>query len=159
MTGKPGGGHAGEYQARQDGNGETVLLDLLAALWLGGPEDDALDLVVYAATCLERVRVGVRGKVMEVGLEEPEGLREALAAWRRRGRCRAHQKRAIDGLLAQVDYEFLQGHGLVVDANEEVAYSVRRERWAGARGRRATYCGRKNSISSYANWRSLEQST
>jgi hypothetical protein len=31
-----------------------------------------------------------------------------------------HQQRAIDGLLAQVYYEFLQSHRLVVYANEEV---------------------------------------
>ena len=33
----------------------------------------------------------------------------------------AHQQRAVDGFLAQVYYEFLQRHGLVVDANEQVA--------------------------------------
>lgn len=33
----------------------------------------------------------------------------------------AHQKRAVDRLLAQVYYEFLQCHGFIVDANEEVA--------------------------------------
>ena len=121
MSGKPGGRHTGNHQARQDGNGENVLLDLLAALRLGGPENDALDLVVYPATCLERVRIVVCGEVVEVGLEEPEGLREALAPSLSRAACGAHQKRAVDGLFAQVYYEFLQGHGLIVDANEEVA--------------------------------------
>jgi hypothetical protein len=33
----------------------------------------------------------------------------------------AHQQRPVDGLLAQVYYEFLQCHGLIVDADEEVA--------------------------------------
>jgi hypothetical protein len=33
----------------------------------------------------------------------------------------AHQQRAIDRLLAQVYDELLQRHGLVVDADEEVA--------------------------------------
>jgi hypothetical protein len=75
----------------------------------------------------------------------------------------AHQQCAVDRLLAQVDYELLQRHGLIVDADEQVAESVARfvshmfamvpEMAA------ATYCGRKNSSSSYANWRSFEQST
>lgn len=100
MTREPGGSHAGEDQARQDSHWQGVLLDLLAALRLGGPEDDALDLVVNTAACLERVRVGVRGEVVKVGLEEPEGLQDALAPSACRGLRDAHQKRAIDGLLA-----------------------------------------------------------
>jgi hypothetical protein len=66
----------------------------------------------------------VRSEIVEVGLEEPEGLRDALALSLCRAWCRAHQKCTIDGLFAQVYDELLQGHGLVVDANEEVAYSV-----------------------------------
>lgn len=40
-----------------------------------------------------------------------------------RGAClgNAHQKRAVDGLLAQVDDELLQRHGLIVYADEQVA--------------------------------------
>jgi hypothetical protein len=88
---------------------------------------------------------------VKVGLEEPEGLRDTLAPSLCRARCRAHQKCAIDGLFAQVYDELLQGHGLVVDANEEVAYSVRCERYTSSSKWQRTYCGRKNSISSYAN--------
>jgi hypothetical protein len=33
----------------------------------------------------------------------------------------AHQQRAVHRLLAEVDYKLLQGHGLVVDADEQVA--------------------------------------
>jgi hypothetical protein len=32
-----------------------------------------------------------------------------------------HQQCAIDGLFAQVYYELFQCHGLIVDANEQVA--------------------------------------
>jgi hypothetical protein len=32
----------------------------------------------------------------------------------------AHQKRPVDRFLAQVYYKFLQCHGLIVDADEEV---------------------------------------
>lgn len=103
MPGKEGRGDGGEHQAGQHRDGQDVLLDLLAALGFGGTEDDALDLVVYAAACLEGVRVGVSGEVVEVGLEQPEG-----------------EQGAVDGLFAQIYYEFLQGHRLVVDANEEV---------------------------------------
>lgn len=35
--------------------------------------------------------------------------------------CRAHQQRPVHRLLAQVYYEFLQRHGLIVHADEEVA--------------------------------------
>jgi hypothetical protein len=38
----------------------------------------------------------------------------------RHGIRKPHQKRAVDRLLAQVNYELLKGHGLVVDADEEV---------------------------------------
>lgn len=36
----------------------------------------------------------------------------------------SYQKRAVDRLLAQVDDELLQGHRLVVYANEQVAQSA-----------------------------------
>ena len=32
-----------------------------------------------------------------------------------------HQQSPVDRLLAQVDDELLQGHGLIVDADEQVA--------------------------------------
>lgn len=66
----------------------------------------------------------------------------------------SHQKRAVDRLLAQVDDELLQGHGLVVYANEQVAQPAWRRlgkllrSWAGAGCATGTYCGRKNSSSS-----------
>lgn len=121
MFGQEGRGNAGEHQTGQHGDGQDVLLDLLAALGLGGAKDDALDLVVYAAACLESVQVGGAGEVVEVRLEEPECL-GALAWGRVCGvvRRRAHQQSAVDRLLAQVYYELLQGHRLVVDANEQM---------------------------------------
>lgn len=61
---------------------------------------------------------------MEIGLEQPEGLRTVLSRvnWRRADPPRGvpYQKRAVDRLLAQVDYELLQGHRLIVYADEEV---------------------------------------
>ena len=60
---------------------------------------------------------------MQVGLEQPEGLEGGLAgaAANKTRYPEAHQKRAVDRLLAQVYYELLQGHGLVVDGDEQVA--------------------------------------
>jgi hypothetical protein len=61
---------------------------------------------------------------VEIGLEEPEGLRDRLAptwASQRHGVLGAHQQRSVDGFFAEVYYELLEGHGLIVDANEEVA--------------------------------------
>jgi hypothetical protein len=98
-----GRGYARKDQTREYGDGEYVLLDLLSALRLGGSEDDALDPVVYSATCLEGDGVGGACEIVEICLEQPK--------------C---QKRAVDRLLAQVYYEFLQSHGLIVDADEQV---------------------------------------
>lgn len=112
MSGQEGRGNAGEHQAGQHGDGQNVLLDLVAALGLGGAKDDALDLVVDAAARLEGVRRGGGGEVVEVRLEEPEGLR-ALAGgrvdgdWRRTSRApltdsshrsTMNSSRAIDSL-------------------------------------------------------------
>lgn len=78
MCGQERGGDAGQDQAGEQGDGQDVLLDLLAALGLGGAKDDALDAVVDAAARLEGGRVGGVGQVVEVGLEQPEGLRYRL---------------------------------------------------------------------------------
>ena len=48
------------------------------------------------------------------------GQRLAPAAANKTRYPQAHQKRAVDRLLAQVYYEFLQSHGLIVDADEQV---------------------------------------
>ena len=53
MSWEKGRGYARKDQTREHGDGEYVLLDLLSALRLGGSEDDALDSIVYSATCLE----------------------------------------------------------------------------------------------------------
>lgn len=75
MCRKEGRCYAGEHQAREDSDGEDILLDLLPPLRLCGTKDDALDAVVYPPTSLEGN--GVRGarEVVEIGLEEPEGLK------------------------------------------------------------------------------------
>jgi hypothetical protein len=82
MSREPRRGYAGEHQTRQDRDGQNVLLDLLALLRLGGAKDDALHLVVYATALFEFIRVRVARQVVQVRLEEPEGLGGGLAgAW------------------------------------------------------------------------------
>jgi hypothetical protein len=76
MGGEEGRGDAGQHQARQDGDGQDVLADLLPPLGLGGPEDDALHAVVDAPARLEGDRVWGAREVVEVRLEQPEGLRD-----------------------------------------------------------------------------------
>jgi hypothetical protein len=114
-------GDAGQHQTRKDGDGHNVLPDLLPPLRLRRAKDDALHLVVYPSTCLERARAGVAGQVVQVRLEEPKGLADMLAAGHQMTACTAHQQRPIDRLLAQIYNELLQGHRLVIDADEEVA--------------------------------------
>lgn len=125
MGGQEGRGDAGQDQAREHRDGQDVLLDLLSPLRLGRAKDDALHAVVDAAARLEGDGTRGAGEVAQVRLEQPEGLR---AVSRHVGlaedtvaRERAHQKGAVDRLLAQVDDEFLQGHGVIVDADEQVA--------------------------------------
>lgn len=79
MSRKKRRGYTGQYQARKHSHRQDVLLDLFSPLGLRGSKHDALDLVVYASALLKRVRVRVAGKVVEVGLEEPEGLQGPLA--------------------------------------------------------------------------------
>ena len=133
MGGQKRGGYARKHQAREDGDGQNVLLYFLAPLGLGRPKDDALDAVVDAATCLEGDRIGRTCEVVQIGLEEPKGLQAVgrLAptytdtlqkTWGERGeRGNTHQQSPVDRLLAQVDDKLLQGHGLIVDTNKEVA--------------------------------------
>lgn len=110
--------YASEHQARKNGDRQYILLDLFSPLRLGGPEYDALDLVIYPSTCLEGMRVGVAGKVVQVRLEEPESLHASALANRHQALAvPSYQKRPIDRFLAQVYYEFLQCHGLIVDAD------------------------------------------
>lgn len=69
-------------------------------------------------------RLRVPGEVVEVCLEEPESLVKvsALALAIMRGiRELSDQQSRVHRFLAQVEYELLQRHGLVVHADEEVA--------------------------------------
>jgi hypothetical protein len=75
MGGEEGHCNAGQHQAREDRDGQDVLLDLLPPLRLGGPKHDALHAVVDPAARLEGDGVGHAAEVVEVRLEEPEGLR------------------------------------------------------------------------------------
>jgi hypothetical protein len=69
-----GRGYARKDQTREHCDGKYVLLDLLSALRLGGSEDDALDSVVYSATCLEGDGVGGACEIVEICLEQPKCL-------------------------------------------------------------------------------------
>lgn len=74
MSWEKGRGYARKDQTREYGDGEYVLLDLLSALRLGGSEDDALDSIVYSATCLECDGVGGACEIVEICLEQPKCL-------------------------------------------------------------------------------------
>jgi hypothetical protein len=64
----------------------------------------------------------MRGEVVEVGLKEPERLRSGVRkACMQRRELYTHQKSAIDRLFAQIYYEFLQCHGIIVDGDEQMA--------------------------------------
>lgn len=75
MARQEGGSNAGEDQTRKNGHWKHIPPNALAAaVIVGGAEDDALDLVVQTTACLKSVGLGVAGQVVEIGLEEPEGL-------------------------------------------------------------------------------------
>jgi hypothetical protein len=124
MGGQEGRGNARKHQTGEHRHGQHVLLDLLPPRGLGGAKHDALHAVVDAPARLEGNRVRGTGEVVQVRLEEPEGLRMHVSTHvgpsETRGRA-AHQQRAVHRLLAEVDYKLLQRHGLVVDADEQVA--------------------------------------
>lgn len=70
---------ARENEAREDGDGENIFLDLIVAPCVGQAKDNMLDFVVHSATGLEGVGLRVRRKIMEVGLEKPKGLDRGAA--------------------------------------------------------------------------------
>ena len=88
VCGEKRGCNAGENKTSKDGDGQDVLLDLLAALRLSRAKDDALDAVVDTAACFEGVGVWGGGEVVQVRLEEPEGLAAGVSRGRQRGRGR-----------------------------------------------------------------------
>lgn len=61
--------NAGEDEAREDGDRENILLDLVMASRIGESEDNVLDFVVNSAARLKGVRLGVRRQIVEVCLE------------------------------------------------------------------------------------------
>lgn len=102
--------NTGEYDARKNGDGQGVVLDLFPASGFVCAKDDALHLVVKPAACFEGFGLGVAGEVVEIGLEQPESLASQyreLAGERTR---QAYEQSSIDGFLAQVYDEFLEGH-------------------------------------------------
>lgn len=69
-----GHGNTGQYQTRQHGGRQYIVLYALSGRRIRASEDNALYFVVYPATSLECVRRGLGGEIVEVCLEEPEGL-------------------------------------------------------------------------------------
>ena len=65
---------AGEYEACENRNREDIFLDLLMPGMIGKPEDNVLYFVVDPVTCLEGIGLRVRGKIVQVGLQQPERL-------------------------------------------------------------------------------------
>ncbi|MBE3042513.1 hypothetical protein IMZ48_08030 [Candidatus Bathyarchaeota archaeon] len=104
---------------------------------VGQAEDDVLDLVVDPAAGLEGLGLGVRGEVVEVGLEDPECLAASHAELALRGAgwlpekpfqgegggdgARTNKKGGSHGVLAEVQQELLQCHRLIVDGDYDVA--------------------------------------
>src|SRR5690242_16145524 len=88
MGGKEGRGDAGQHQTREHRGRQHILLDALAACGFGGAKDDALHAVVDAPACLEGIRVRGGGEVVEVRLEEPEGLHNVTNSHGRMSRSR-----------------------------------------------------------------------
>lgn len=120
-SGDHGQGNAGEDEAGEDGDGQDIFPDLAVTRGVGQAKDDVLDLVVHASTSLEGAGLRVGREVVQIGLEEPEGLesvRERASAGG--GGEHTHQKRGRDRLLAEIEQELLEGHGLVVDTDYEV---------------------------------------
>ena len=69
-----GYGNTGQYQTGQHGDRQYIVLYALPGRRVRASEDNALYFVVYPATSLECVRGGLRGEIVQVCLEEPEGL-------------------------------------------------------------------------------------
>ena len=69
-----GNGNTGQYQTGQHGDRQHIVLYALPGRRIRASEDNALYFVVYPATSLECVRGGLGGEIIEVCLEEPEGL-------------------------------------------------------------------------------------
>lgn len=69
-----GNSNASQYQTGQHGDRQYIVLYALPGRRIRASEDNALYFVVYPATSLECVRRGLGGEIVEVCLEEPEGL-------------------------------------------------------------------------------------
>jgi hypothetical protein len=79
--------YAGEDKAREYGNGEDILGDLLVSGRVGEPKDDMLDLVVDSSTSLESFGLRIRREIVKIGLEKPECLASDISIIKRFGRA------------------------------------------------------------------------
>ena len=61
--------YTGEDEAGQNCDRKDVLLDLVVARGICESENNVLDLVIHASTCLEGIGGRVNGQIVEVGLE------------------------------------------------------------------------------------------
>ena len=69
-----GNGNTSQYQTGQHGDWQNIVLYALPGRRVRASKDNALYFVVYPPTGLECVRRGLGGEIVEVCLEEPEGL-------------------------------------------------------------------------------------
>ena len=76
-----GAGDAGEHEAPQHRHGEDIFGDLFVPRTVGETKDDVLNLVIDAAAGLEGFGLRCSGEVVQVGLEEPEGLYSGVFSW------------------------------------------------------------------------------
>ena len=128
-----GHSNTGQYQTGQHGNRQHIILYALPGRRVRASKDNALYFVVYPATGLECVRGGLGGEIVEVCLEEPEGL------WMRVSRpvyaSTFLSKHTNSAPLTDSSHKSIMNSSKAMDS-----LSIEMSRWHS--------CGRKNSISS-----------
>lgn len=109
-----GEGHAGKDEARKNGDRKYVLLDLVMSGGICESEDDVLHLVIHSAACLERAGLGIQRQVVEVRLEQPEGLEHqgtCVSQIHPTTTCNgSYQQSCSGGLFAKIQEKLLQCH-------------------------------------------------
>jgi hypothetical protein len=63
-----------KYDTGQNRDGQDVCRNFLSVTGIGAAKDNALNLVEDATTGSEMDGLGILGKIMKVGLEQPKGL-------------------------------------------------------------------------------------
>jgi hypothetical protein len=78
MSWKEGCSHGGQDKTTKHSYWKNICLDLVSVYGIRGAKNNALNLVVYSTTGPEINGLWIAGKVMKVGLEEPECLRASV---------------------------------------------------------------------------------